>query len=48
MNFEEAKKKLDHYKKEVERLDNESKPKVGDVVKLYDDDADTFVIGKLF
>ena len=45
--LQEAKKKLDHYKKEVERLENESKPKVGDVCKFWDFDEGVFIISEL-
>lgn len=45
--LQEAKKKLEHYKKEVERLENESKPKVGDVVKAWQSNENDFVIGIL-
>lgn len=43
----EAKKKLEHYKKEVDRLENESKPKVGDVCKFWFNNEDEFVISVL-
>ena len=46
--LQEAKKKLEHYKKEVERLGNESKPKVGDVVKAWNNNSSAKpIIGKL-
>lgn len=43
--LQEAKKKLEHYKREVERLENESKPKVGDVVKAWDIGSGYYSIG---
>ena len=43
--LQEAKKQLDHYKKEVERLENESKPKVGDVAKAWNCNEKYFVVG---
>lgn len=45
--LQEAKKKLDHYKKEVERLENESKPKINDVCKFWNYFESDFVIGIL-
>jgi len=49
--LQEAKKQLEHYKKEVKRLENESKneskPKVGDVCKFWDYVESDFVIGIL-
>ena len=46
--LQEAKKKLDHYKKEVKRLENESIPKVGDVVKAWNNNSSAKpIIGKL-
>lgn len=45
--LQEAKKKLEHYKKEVERLESESKPKVGDFCKFWDNFESDFVIGIL-
>lgn len=45
--LQEAKKQLEHYKKEVERLENESKPKLGDVVKAWQSNENDFVIGIL-
>ena len=45
--LQEAKKKLEHYKKEVERLGNESKPKINDICKLWNDVESDFVIGIL-
>lgn len=43
----EAKSQLEHYKKEVGRLENERKPKVGDVCKFWDYIESDFVIGIL-
>lgn len=45
--LQEAKKQLDHYKKEIERLENESKPKINDVCKFWDNFESYFVIGIL-
>ena len=45
--LQEAIEKLEHYKKEVERLENESKPKLGDVVKAWQSNENDFVIGIL-
>ena len=45
--LQEAKKKLEHYKREVERLENESEPKVGDVCKFWDNLDSDFFIGIL-
>lgn len=45
--MQEAKNQLDHYKKEVERLENESKPKIGDVCKFWDFNEGVFIIGEL-
>ena len=45
--LQEAIEKLEHYKKEVERLENELKPKVGDVVKAWQSNENDFVIGIL-
>lgn len=45
--LQEAKKQLDHYKKEVERLENESKPKINDVCKFWYDVESDFFIGIL-
>src|SRR5699024_4289839 len=43
--LQEAKKQLEHYKREVERLENESKPKVGDVAKAWNCNEKYFVVG---
>lgn len=43
--LQEAKKKLEHYKREVERLENESKLKDGDVVKAWDSENGEYSIG---
>src|SRR5699024_6323639 len=45
--LQEAKKKLEHYKKEVERLEDESKPKINDVCKFWNDVEGDFFIGIL-
>lgn len=45
--LQEAKKRLEHYKREIERLENESKPKVGDVCKFWYDVESDFFIGIL-
>ena len=45
--LQEAIEKLEHYKKEVERLENESKTKVGDVCKFWYDVESDFFIGIL-
>lgn len=45
--LQEAKNKLEHYKKEVERLENENRPKVGDVGKFWNYFEGDFVIGIL-
>lgn len=45
--LQEAKKKLDHYKKEVERLESKLKPKINDVCKFWDYNSDDFLIGIL-
>lgn len=45
--LQEAKSKLEHYKKEIERLENESKLKVGDVSKFWDNVENDFAIGIL-
>lgn len=45
--LKEAKKQLEHYKKEVERLESESKPKVGDVCKFWDFDEGVFILSEL-
>lgn len=45
--LQEAKKKLEHYKKEVERMENERDPKIGDVCKFWDSIESNFVIGIL-
>ena len=41
------KKKLEHYKEEVERLENESKPKINDVCQFWNYSESNFVIGIL-
>lgn len=45
--LQEAKNQLEYYKKEVERLENESNPKVGDVCKFWYDVESDFFIGIL-
>lgn len=45
--LQEAKKQLEHYKKEVERLENGNSPKTNDVVKAWNNVGDDFVIGIL-
>lgn len=45
--LQESKSQLERYKKEVERLENESKPKVGDVCKFWNYFESDFVIGTL-
>ena len=45
--LQEAKKKLEHYKKEVERLENESKTEEGDVCKFWNYFEGDFAIGIL-
>lgn len=45
--LQEAKKKLEHYKKEVERLENKIRPNINDVCKFWDNDESVFAIGTL-
>ena len=43
--LQEAKKQLEHYKREIERLENERRPTVNSICKLWNDDESDFIIG---